>query len=259
MSVGPSQVGGQIVIFLTAKLNISMITNNVLTRKMGEFDVHQRTMDGFFDASALLKQWNVVLPKGAKTKLIYDFLRLDKTEEFIQEIAKHEIAKRKDSHAGKSLDGDYKVVINIKGKVTKCGRTPDRVWMHPFLFIDFAMWLNPAFKYEVIKFVHDNLINFRNRAGDAYKEMSAAVYGILPRDSFKDKIQDLARSLNIIVYGHHETMARNSHGEEKLAEELMNLETDIAKMINLGYIRNEEELRGYLHRVYDAKKKKFPF
>ena len=54
-------------------------------------------------------------------------------------------------------------------------------------------------------------------------------------------------------------MARNSHGEERLAEELMNLETDIAKMINLGYIRNEEELRGYLHRVYDAKKKKFPF
>lgn len=54
-------------------------------------------------------------------------------------------------------------------------------------------------------------------------------------------------------------MARNTFGEEKLAEELMNLETDIAKMINLGYIRNEEELRGYLHRVYDAKKKKFPF
>lgn len=194
-----------------------------------------------------------------KNKLMYDFLRLGKTEEFMQEIVKHEMAKRENSHTDKSLNGDYKVVINVKGKLTKSGRTPDRVWMHPYLFIDFAMWLNPAFKYEVIKFVHDNLINFRNRAGDAYKEMSAAVYSILPRDIFKDKVQDLARTLNIIVYGHHETMARNSHGEEKLAEELMNLETDIAKMINLGYIRNEEELRGYLHRVYDAKKKKFPF
>lgn len=231
-----------------------MITNNVLTRKMGEFDVHQRTMDGFFDASALLKQWNVVLPKGAKTKLIYDFLRLDKTEEFIQEIAKHEIAKRKDSHAGKSLDGDYKVVINTKGKVTKCGRTPDRVWMHPYLFIDFAMWLNPAFKYEVIKFVHDNLINFRNRAGDAYKELSAAVYNIIPKEIFRDKIQALAQSLNIIVYGRHETMARNLHGEEKLAEELMNLETDLARMINMGYIRNEEGIRDYLYRVLKMKK-----
>lgn len=122
-----------------------MNTNNVLTRKMGEFDVYQRTMDGFFDASSLLKQWNTVLPKGAKTKLIYDFLRLDKTEDFIQEITKHEMAKRKESHAGKSLCGDYKVVVNVKGKATKYGRTPDRVWMHPYLFIDFAMWLNPVF------------------------------------------------------------------------------------------------------------------
>lgn len=36
--------------------------------------------------------------------------------------------------------------------------------MHPLLFIDFAMWLNPAFKVKVLKFVYDELIKFRNLA-----------------------------------------------------------------------------------------------
>ncbi|MBC7407182.1 MAG: KilA-N domain-containing protein [Arcicella sp.] len=26
-------------------------------------------------------------------------------------------------------------------------------WMHPILFIDFAMWINPKFKVKVLKFV----------------------------------------------------------------------------------------------------------
>ena len=55
------------------------------------------------------------------------------------------------------------------------GKTPDNVWMHPFLFIDFAMWINPTFKVTVIKFVYDELINYRNEAGDAYREMAITI------------------------------------------------------------------------------------
>lgn len=35
-----------------------MKTNNVILRPMGEFKVAQRTKDGMFNATALLKQWN---------------------------------------------------------------------------------------------------------------------------------------------------------------------------------------------------------
>lgn len=31
------------------------------------------------------------------------------------------------------------------------------VWMHPSLFIKFAMWLDPKFELDVIKTVYDNL------------------------------------------------------------------------------------------------------
>ena len=35
-----------------------MKTNQNMIRKMGNFEVIQRTKDGFFNATALLKQWN---------------------------------------------------------------------------------------------------------------------------------------------------------------------------------------------------------
>ena len=37
-----------------------MKTSVLMTRQMGNFDVFQRTSDGYFDANALLKQWNEV-------------------------------------------------------------------------------------------------------------------------------------------------------------------------------------------------------
>ena len=36
-----------------------METTVVLSRKMGDYAITQRTSDGYFDANALLVQWNV--------------------------------------------------------------------------------------------------------------------------------------------------------------------------------------------------------
>ena len=46
-----------------------MKTNNVILRPMGEFKVAQRTKDGMFNATELLKQWN--LTAKLKNKRIY--------------------------------------------------------------------------------------------------------------------------------------------------------------------------------------------
>lgn len=126
--------------------------------------------------------------------------------------------------------------------------------MHPYLFIKFAMWINPKFEVQVIRFVHDQLIDYRDKAGDAYKRMSSALSRIIEPSRLRDKIQDLARSVNIIIYGLHQSMIRNSVGEEVKAKELMELEIDIAKMIEFGYITTEEQLRDYLYKVLRSKK-----
>lgn len=45
--------------------------------------------------------------------------------------------------------------------------------MHPLMFIDFAMWLNPAFKVKVLKFVSDQMLSYRNEVGEAYKQLAS--------------------------------------------------------------------------------------
>lgn len=223
-----------------------MKTVNVLTRKMGDFNVFQRTSDGYFDANSLLKQWNDN-PDNIRRKFSV-FIDSPKTIEFLEAL------KDDESHSPKMDNGDNQLFVKVKGRVTKHGKTPDKIWMHPLLFIKFAMWINPRFEVQVLKFVHDQLIDYRDKAGDAYRRMSSALSKIVDSSRFKDKIQDLARSLNIIVYGLHETMIRDSVGEEVKAKELMELEIDIAKMIEFGYITTEEQLRDYLYKVLRSKK-----
>jgi len=59
----------------------------------------------------------------------------------------------------------------IKGR----GRSA-QTWVHPLVFIDIALAINPKLKLEVYEWIFDHLIKFRNDSGDSYKEMSAALF-----------------------------------------------------------------------------------
>lgn len=200
---------------------------------MGEFTVIQRTKDGFFNATALLKQWNS--KKGTK-KEVTKFFDLESTSELIQTIMERE-----------NLNTKENAYLSSRGKN---GGT----WVHPVLFIDFAMWINSSFKYDVIKFVFDEMIKFRNLAGTSYPEMCKALSSIIQdKDRFKIKIQDLARSLNIIVYGRHEHLIRNKIGSESKIKELYELQKEVTQWINIGLVKTEEQLKEALNKLYYIK------
>ena len=187
-----------------------MKTNQIMIRQMGDFKVEQRTKDGFFNATDLLKQWNV---SNRTKKEIKDYLLNKSTEEFLEALIEEE-----DLNKGNSP------YLSSRGKN---GGT----WMHPLLFLDFAMWLNPRFKVKVLKFIQDEMIKFRNLAGDAYPEMCKAVHSILPENIFREKISALAKSINIIVYGKHEQQMRNKVGDVTKIKELYELQLQIAQWI----------------------------
>lgn len=209
-----------------------MKTNQVMIRPMGDFQVEQRTKDGFFNATSLLRQWNI--QNGSK-KEVTKFFDLESTSELVKTILERE-----------NLNTQKDAYLSTRGKN---GGT----WMHPILFIDFAMWINPKFKYDVIKFVYDEMIKFRNLAGDAYPEMCKAVYSIMPEKMFKEKISALAKSLNIIVYGRHEQQMRNKVGDASKIKELYELQQQIAQFINLGLIKSYEQLKEVLTKMYYQK------
>lgn len=214
---------------------------------MGGFKVTQRTCDGKFDCTNLLAQWNSVNKNNAKK--IGDYLRLKETREFVKALMKE--PEFKDGNSRLLESGDYKdfpksIVVVTRGKN---GGT----WMTPLMFLDFAMWLNPTFKVKVLKFIQDEMIKFRNLSGDAYPTMCKAVKSILPEDIFREKVKDLARSLNIIVYGKHESEMRNKFADESKLRELYELEMNIAQWIEIGIVKNYQQLKSALTNLYYKK------
>lgn len=210
-------------------------TNQIMIRQMGEFSVKQRTKDGFFNATELLKQWNRV--SGMK-KEVTKFLDLGSTSELVKIIM-----EREDLH---TQDSTY-----VKSRASRGDNAG--TWMHPVLFIDFAMWINPSFKYDVIKFVYDDMIRYRNLAGDSYKELASAISKIVPKTFIPKAMQKVGEALNWIVFDSHEPLLRNKHGNESKQRELWQLEKKVADLINEGFILDYDILISYLRKQYQKR------
>lgn len=210
-----------------------MKTNQIMIRPMGQFYVEQRTKDAMFNATSLIKQYNEA--NGTK-KEIKDYLENKSTQEFLNALKKEE-----------NLNGENSPYLTSRGKYS--GGT----WMHPIMFIDFAMWLNPTFKVKVIKFVYDQMIQYRNEAGDAYKELSSSVQSIVSKSFMPIAMQKVGEAINWVVFNNHEKMIRNKKGEEAALRELYELERKVAANINDGFICSFESLITYLRRKYSEK------
>lgn len=210
-----------------------MKTNNVILRPMGEFKVAQRTKDGMFNATALLKQWN---EKSISERKMANYFLSEKTNDFISTIIKRE-----------NLNTPKMVYLTSRGKHN--GGT----WMHPMLFIDFAMWINPSFKYDVLKFVYDQMIKYRNDAGDAYKKLANSVQKIVSASFMPVAMSNLSKAINHVVFGSHETMMRNKVGEESKQQELFALEAKLSDLIEDGFITSYDSLMNYLRRKWCEK------
>lgn len=229
-----------------------MKSNQEMVRKIENFSVTQRTSDGFFDGSELLRQWNAV--DGHTKREMKRFLDSPATKEFMKALAIDE-NERKSPIAKMRLGDNQQVtetdlIKQVKGRNLKNGRTFDKVWMNPILFIKFAMWINPTFEVKVIRFVYDEMIKYRNDAGDAYRDLSSAIGKIVPADFMPKAMQKVAEALNWIVFGCHEKMARNKYGDEGKQRELYQLEKKIADLINDGFINSYDSLISYLRKKY---------
>jgi len=206
-----------------------------MTRQMGVFDVYQRTKDEMFDATSLAKQWNSASHPVKGRKDVSDFLRLDKTKEFITTLEN---------------DSDFdtgKIVSVSRGGNNKNQGT----WMHPLLFIDFAMWLNPSFKLQVLKFVYDQLIGNRKLAGNNYNLLSAS--GVKLKGY---NFSEIAVAMQWIVFGTKGKNLRQSATEVQL-KELYELEQKLSFAIDMGYIKSYDQLLSEMRKIWNQKNTKF--
>ena len=212
-----------------------MITNQIMKRPLADFTVEQRTKDGYFCLTGLLNNWN--LKMGTKKEL-KDYFENKATQEFVKALSDEE-----------NLHGDKSPYVKSKARLDRGGGT----WGHPLLFIDFAMWLNPHFKVKVLKFVSDQMLTYRNEAGDAYKQLSSAMSKICTPHQMKRYMPILGKGINYIVAGHHEHQLRNEYGTEEKQKEYFELEKQVAMLVNEGFLRTPEDVANYLRRKFQNK------
>lgn len=226
-----------------------MKTNQEMVRYIDNFSVLQRTKDGYFDGGELLRQWNA--SKGNEQRKMDEFLLAKRTGDFIDAL----IAEDRENGLGENSPKiDNQVVKKSKVKEQgKVGRPKEQVWMHPFLFTKFAMWINPRFEVKVIRFVYDEMIRYRNDAGDAYKELSSAIMKIVPRDFMPKAMQKVGEALNWVVFNNHEHALRNKHGSEQKQRDLYQLEKKVADLINEEFISNFDHVIYYLRNQYQKR------
>ena len=218
-----------------------MKTNQIIKRPMGAFDVEQRTKDGMFNATALMKMWNEANPD--ETRDLDNFWKSTNLTELMSEIAENEIGF-------KSVDfTELKNALSV----TSRGKYNGGTWMNPILFLKFAMYLSPRFEYHVLKFVSDQMIKFRKDAGDAYKDLSAAVSTLVSKEFMSSAMARVSKGMNVLVFGEHYPSIRNDKGIETLQFELFELERKLSELINDGFIKSYDELIGYMLKKYYEK------
>lgn len=221
-----------------------MKTNNVILRPMGQFQVQQRTKDGMFNATALVKEWNDYVENlhGENSayvkKELKKFFENDNTKSFISALIEEE-----------NLNGENSAYVKSRAREDRGGGT----WMHPILFVKFAMWLNPRFEVKVIKFVYDQMIKYRNEAGDAYKELSAAIYNIVDKSQMPSRMAEVSKGINYVVFGEHRNMIRNDKGTEQDQRKLYEMERKVASLINDGFLKDHGQVMNYLRKKYQER------
>ena len=123
--------------------------------------------------------------------------------------------------------GVYKTTGRGENKQSVC---------NPYIWVLVAMELNPMLYAKVVTWLTDKLILNRIEAGNFYKSLSGALYKI-PNPNYSE----FAKSLNVKVFGKHETGIRNK-GSQKQLSELARVEDNIAYCINKGFYKTNDDI-----------------
>lgn len=207
--------------------NKTMKTEVIVKREMNGVEIRQNSKTGFFNANDLLDLYNL---KSGEAKRMQNYLDNKDTKLLMEAILT--------DFQNNSNWSEFELGV-IKTKRGKDGGT----WMHPYLMMDFGMWLSPEFKLTVIKWFYDNVIKFRNDCGDGFNKIREALFEVNPA-SPPYLYSNEANMLNKLTFGEIGIGQRNSASEQQLAL-LKALQNADAKLIadGLDYYERYERLK----------------
>lgn len=142
--------------------------------------------------------------------------------------------------------GITKILKQSGAWITKGARQTRTTWANPYIWVMIAMEMNPKLYTEVVVWLTDQLIINRIEAGNFCKALNTSISKFNPDGT---QYMTLAKALNHIVFGKHETGIRNTGTKEQL-KALANIEEKMAFAIDMGYITSFDMLLAELRKMY---------
>lgn len=178
-----------------------MKTAVVISRDLNGYSIRQDSSDGFFNANDLIDLYN---KEHNELKRVQDYLDNEST----RRLASALIIDLQNN----AKERDYENGV-IRTKRGKNGGT----WFHPYMMIDFGMWLSPEFKITIIRWFYDNVISLRNDCGDSFLEVNKALFDQDPkRVPAHFEYSNEANMINKLTFGTSDKGQRNFATEQQL-------------------------------------------
>lgn len=132
---------------------------------------------------------------------------------------------------------------------TKRG-TGGGTWVHLYLLLDAAAWLDADFKLELYDtFINNKILQWREDGGDEFINLNIAIDAYLPERDGKDNTGifiQVAKQLKAKILSPDETWNTASFPQlEKRAK----LEKELCNYLRLGMIRNYEHLKEVISKI----------
>ena len=169
-----------------------MKTQVLMKRELFGSEIEQQSKSSFFNANQLIKAGNKFRVMNDLPMIrLQNWLNLPSTKEFVLELENN---------------------LGIKVKNATRGRNAS-TWIHPFLFIDLALYISPKLKIEVYSWLYDELLKTRDLSGESYKKMTGSLW-----QNTKDKtnFHKLIKKVAIIIKKECGVSDWQSASEEKL-------------------------------------------
>lgn len=154
--------------------------------EIGKIKAEQRMSDGFYNATALVKEWNKT---NGVNKRIDGFLKNDNTIRFMDTLMGLHKVRKSD------------IVKEFKYEYTN-GRPPADIYLHPYLFAEFVSWLSPENRIYANNVVYDRL-----KLQSEIKTKSRALSKLL--ENVGVSVKEVDSSINTLLFGKDEDGVRD--------------------------------------------------
>jgi len=145
-------------------------SDHIVNRKFNNHIVRQDLQTEYICASDITDIYNQVrISEGKSPKELKKYFQNKDSKEFMKEVCNELNSLEKNSVQNMAFYSESDLKYVRRGKHNR------GTWLHPYVFVDYAMWLNPRFRAKVVIWITDNLLGYRNSGGVAFKKTNKAI------------------------------------------------------------------------------------